>query len=89
MCIVPTKKDVKNLQDVKFLVGSVINRQNKSFSANDIYDTVRINLQGSPTSLSNDELSKIVQNQIDLLYRNCYLRFSEKKYTFNDSLATD
>lgn len=89
MCIVPIKKDVEDLQDVKFLVGSIINRQNKSFSADDIYDAVRINLQGSPTSLSNDEIRKIVQNQIDLLYRNCYLRFSEKKYVYNDSLATD
>lgn len=84
MCTVRVKKDIKNKQDVYFLVGSVINRQTRPFSIEDITNIVWRNLYGSPVKPSKPELYSIINHEIDILYRNNYLKMSGKKYVNND-----
>ena len=87
MCMIRIKKDIKNKQDIYFLVSSVINRQTGPFSIEDIANIVWRNLYGSPVKPSKSELYSIIDHEIDILYRNNYLKMYDKKYMNNDDFV--
>lgn len=80
MCLVPTKKQIQTKQDVYFLVSSIINRQIDGFTKEDILKIAKENIAGSSVQITDDVLNSIIDQEIDILYRNGFISISEKKF---------
>lgn len=78
MSIVPIHKDIKNKQDVYFLVGSIINRQLKEFSIETIFKLSKKYLKGSSFKVSNNDLNDIIDQEINIFYRNGFIEKSNQ-----------
>lgn len=66
-------KDIVNIQDVQNLVIGVINRQEKSFLKNDVFVTVKHYMRDSDFAVSDEEIEKIISENLDYLYRKAML----------------
>lgn len=87
MCKVPVKEEIRTKQDVYFLVGSIINRQIGSFSPDEILSIAKSNLRGSEVKLSDSDLQLIIDHELDILYRNSFVKMSGRSYVNNDNFA--
>lgn len=79
------KTNTETIQDVYYLVGSVINRQTRYFTSDDILKQTKREMLVNRTS--DDELKKIIAQEIDILYRNNFLRVENGQFLYNDDLA--
>ena len=80
MCIVPINQEIMTIQDVYFLVGSIINRQTDAFTKDGVFECAMENLRGSQLDISNDELMSIIDQEFDILYRNGFISISGHNY---------
>lgn len=73
MANVKTGKDIVNIQDVQNLVIGVINRQEKMFLKNDIFVMVKHYMHDSSFTVSDEDIEKIIGENLDYLYRKTML----------------
>ena len=79
------KTNIETIQDVYYLVGSVINRQTRYFTSDDILKQTKREMLVNRTS--DDELKKIIAQEIDILYRNNFLKVKDGQFLYNDDIA--
>lgn len=69
MCKVKSGVELENKEDVQNLVIGIIFRQQERYTMKDICSTVRYFLQGTEIEMSQRYLTKIVEENLDLLNR--------------------
>lgn len=79
MANIKTGKDIKDLQDIKNLVVALILRSNK-FRKERIEELAYKYLKGSGVKVTQQQLSKIVENYLDLFQRNSLVRCENGVY---------
>jgi len=85
MAIVPLHEEIKNKQDVKYLVSCIIDRlvDNKiprwriAEMMGMLFNATKEFLQGSSIEMTDDEIRDIIVNSVDILYRNGFINIEE------------
>lgn len=85
MAIVPLHEEIKNKQDVKYLVSCIIDRMvdNKipkwriAEMMGVLFNVAKESLQGSSVEMTDDELKGIIVTSVEILYRNGYINIEE------------
>lgn len=69
MCKVKSGRALENLQDVQNLVVGIINRQQRRYVLDDIYNAVMYHFQGAQIDISQDTLFDIIDDNLSFAYR--------------------
>lgn len=59
---------IRNLQDVQNLITGIIFRQQQEFRIENILDLVEYYMQGSALNIQNQQLYKMIDDNLDVLY---------------------
>ena len=86
MAIVPLHEEIKNKQDVKYLVSCIIDRMvdNKipkwriAEMMGVLFNVAKESLQGSSVEMTDDEIRDIIVNSVDILYRNGFIEVTDE-----------
>lgn len=80
MCKVKTGKLILNSQDVQNMVVGIIFRQKKKYKLDTIVDLASFYLKGSPVKMKRKELSRIVEDNLNLLAVNGRINYQNGHY---------
>ena len=86
MAVVPLHEEIKNKQDVKYLVSCIIDRMvdNKipkwriAEMMGVLFNVAKESLQGSSVEMTDDEIRDIIVNSVDILYRNGFIEVTDE-----------
>lgn len=86
MAVVPLHEEIKNKQDVKYLVSCIIDRMvdNKipkwriAEMMGMLFNVAKESLQGSSVEMTDDEIRDIIVNSVDILYRNGFIEVTDE-----------
>ena len=86
MAVVPLHEEIKNKQDVKYLVSCIIDRMvdNKipkwriAEMMGKLFNVAKESLQGSSVEMTDDEIRDIIVNSVDILYRNGFIEVTDE-----------
>ena len=82
MCLVPINAEIKTKQDVYFLVSCIIDRQMDGFLKVNIFDIAKKSLKGSSFKITDDALNSIINQQVDILYRNGFISVCKNHFNY-------
>lgn len=80
MCMLKTGKDIQTLGDINNLVIGTLLRQSQTYSSEDIVRAVRRDSDGSLVPVSDEQLNRMIKNDLDLLVEYGNVRCRNGRY---------
>lgn len=63
-------KEIRNNEDIRSLIVSIILRQNSYFTEQEIFDLIKEYIHDSEAKIENGNIASIIEDTLDVLRRN-------------------